>query len=113
MHLERELDAILRSCVSLLCFEDCLELALDSLSRFGPLGSAFDHAAMVYEQLGDKESAYRFFSKSLELNPSHQWARQGMEKNRVELEPESKPLQARDIAKKVSALASWFGGWKR
>ncbi|HEY9731892.1 MAG TPA: hypothetical protein V6C89_08270 [Drouetiella sp.] len=78
-----DLAAILEFCMCWHKYEFCLELALEANSTLGPSRKAFDYAAIACEHLERGPEAYEYFRQSVELKPDHDWAREGMERNRA------------------------------
>ncbi len=76
------LDCLLRLYMHLNCFKECIELSLESLAAFGPIGTIFDHLAVCYEALNQFELANKYYQESLNLTPNHEWAGLGFERTK-------------------------------
>ncbi len=76
-----DLAAILEFCMCWQQYQVCLKLALQAHDSLGPSRKFFDYAALACEHLGRKREAHEYFRQSLLLEPNHDWAREGMERN--------------------------------
>jgi len=77
-----DLAAIFEFCVCWQKYEFCLTLAKQANASLGVSRKAFDYAAIASEHLNRREDAYEYFRQALALEPEHDWAREGMERNK-------------------------------
>lgn len=77
-----DLAAIFEFCMCWQKYEFCLALAKQANDSLGVSRKAFDYAAIASEHLNRREDAYEYFRQALALKPDHDWAREGMERNK-------------------------------
>ncbi len=80
------LEKLLHFYSQLQMFDECLELCNESLEAFGALPIILDHLALSHENKGQVQLAHEFFRKSLEHNPNHAWAKDGLERTTRKLQ---------------------------
>jgi len=80
------LERLLQFYSKLHMYDECLELCNDSLAAFGPLPIILDHLALSHEEKGQFQIAHEFFRKSLEHNPNHVWAKDGLDRTTRKLQ---------------------------
>lgn len=77
-----DLASILEFCMCWEKFDYCLSLATEAIEKLGPSRKAYDYAAIACEQLDRRLDAYNYFRLALEMQPDHDWAREGLERNK-------------------------------
>lgn len=63
--------------------DECLRLANELTEALGPTRKAYDYAALSCEHLNRKSDAFNYFRMAFEMDPTHDWAKEGMERNKV------------------------------
>jgi hypothetical protein len=82
----KSLERLLQFYSQLQMYDECLALCNDSLTAFGALPIILDHLAVCHENKGQVQLAHEFFRKSLEHNPNHAWAKDGLERTTKKLQ---------------------------
>lgn len=78
-----DLVAILEFCMQAGFYQECLDIATQSMTCLGTVRQSYDFAALACEHLERKKDAYNYFKQALDLVPDHVWAKEGMERNSV------------------------------